>query len=344
MLSFLKRSIGSLRNFKRDWRKQKRNRKQDKFLSAQAQFVTLLQNGDIELADVFIKNLGDELSALAPTLQERLNAERRALVKGLKSSVRVKLWWADRPFPGNIGDAFNPWLIEKITGNPVVRADPSDGVLLAAGSIAGRASGKSHVWGSGFLSRKNVIAPAARWHAVRGPLTRRMVLESGGCCPAIYGDPALIVPRFYPHSAKGGRIGIILHYSHRHLLKPGDAKVISTEGCDEAGIVAFIDAILECDYIFSSSLHGLIFANAYGIEARRCTFSGRRSSIGGDDMKFSDYWLGVGLAEHETFNLGLLKNFDEKILSTYKIHQKSIRFNGDALLEAFPALQRQNQN
>lgn len=319
----------------RNWRKRHADHQA---VEARSRFDALLTAKSFSEASILIAELqASSLSVMASTLAERLHAEERAAASGLSSQDRVTLWWADKPYPGNIGDSFNPWLIEQITGRPVIRADPGDGVLLAVGSIAGRAVSGSKVWGSGFLSRANKVAEAASWHAVRGPISRAMVLQNGGSCPPIFGDPALVLPKYYPAPPQRGvRIGLVLHYSHRKLLKPGDARIVSTEGCGAADTIAFINAILECDYVFSSSLHGLVFANAYGIPARRCIFSDRRASIGGDDMKFADYWEGVELAEHEPLDLAKLRNFDEATLSPYRVPQALIKFDADALLSAFP--------
>jgi len=52
-----------------------------------------------------------------------------------------------------------------------------------------------------------------------------------------------------------------------------------------------VDAINTCRYVASSSLHGLIVANAYGIPAVWTTFA---DTLAGDDTKFFDYYESVG--------------------------------------------------
>jgi len=55
-----------------------------------------------------------------------------------------------------------------------------------------------------------------------------------------------------------------------------------------------IDLILECDRIVSSSLHGIIAAEAYGIPAEWAVWG---SKVIGGEYKFRDYILGTGRPE-----------------------------------------------
>ena len=57
-------------------------------------------------------------------------------------------------------------------------------------------------------------------------------------------------------------------------------------------IETVIDRIASCDCIASSSLHGLIVSHAYGVPAVWIKF---RDLPSGDDVKFHDYYLSLGL-------------------------------------------------
>lgn len=55
----------------------------------------------------------------------------------------------------------------------------------------------------------------------------------------------------------------------------------------------WIDELCSCDCVISSSLHGLIIAEAYGIPTLWVKFS---DEINGDDFKFYDYYASIGLS------------------------------------------------
>lgn len=57
-----------------------------------------------------------------------------------------------------------------------------------------------------------------------------------------------------------------------------------------------VDAIRSSDVVLSSSLHGLIVAEAYGIPASWIRISDR---LQGGSFKFNDYYLATGRAERE---------------------------------------------
>ena len=73
----------------------------------------------------------------------------------------------------------------------------------SAGSVAALAGPGAIVWGAGVMNADDRIDPRAELVAVRGPLTREAALRSGVPCPPVYGDPALLVPRFLLITALG---------------------------------------------------------------------------------------------------------------------------------------------
>ncbi|TPE48391.1 polysaccharide pyruvyl transferase family protein [Amaricoccus solimangrovi] len=254
-----------------------------------------------------IETRGSEADrAFARSRQYRLSFDEEAEARGIAAEARVPLWWWERPYPGNLGDMINPYLIGKLTGVPP-RFAPKGERVLAIGSIIKFARPGDTVWGAGCPSAGHPIEPGAEYRAVRGPLTRRMVLEAGGACAPVYGDPAWLLPLVHPDPGrpKTHRLGLIRHFTHRDRpIELGEGvREIEILRAGREGIEAFLDEMLGCEAIVSTSLHGLIIANAYGIPARLATFVDADRQIHGDGMKFDDYFLSIGLREARPFDL-----------------------------------------
>ena len=135
--------------------------------------------------------------------------------------------------------------------------------------------------------------------AVRGPLTRQYLLEQGIDCPEVYGDPALLLPLIYkPVRTKKYKVGIIPHIcdfdsplvGNLARQKKGKELIIIKMG-DYADWHDVIDEITECEFIVSSSLHGLILSDAYGVPNVWVEFSDK---VVGNGFKFRDYFASVG--------------------------------------------------
>lgn len=197
--------------------------------------------------------------------------------------------------PGNFGDsAINSYLVEKITGHKPQLVSISNRFnhmtnYIISGSILASTDEKSIVWGAGFLGKEDKVrAKPKRVFAVRGKLTRQKLLDQGVECPEVYGDPALLMPRFYkPDVTRGSKVGLVPHYIDmeyaRNISKEQGYKLIKI--C--SGVENVIDEIYACDFILSSSLHGLIIADAYGIPACWIKLS---NNLKGNDFKFVDYY------------------------------------------------------
>lgn len=219
-------------------------------------------------------------------------------------------FWSERKFifkdKENYGDLLSKYLVEKISGRPVKFVQPKKQAwykwnkknYLAIGSIIHHASKDSVVWGSGIIDRKQQIAPAD-FRAVRGPRTRKHLLEMGHECPPVYGDPALLLPEYYhPKVEKRYKIGIIPHYhdfkevSEEYKNDP-EIRVIDMMTLDVEKVTR---QILECESTISSSLHGVIVSHAYGISSVWVEFSDK---LFGDGVKFADYLESVDLPVYE---------------------------------------------
>lgn len=195
----------------------------------------------------------------------------------------------------NWGDLVGPYIVQRITGSvPVPAYSEKKSHLVAVGSILSRCSDSSIVWGAGFISEKDTLsATPAQIAAVRGWHSRKMLERFGVEPPEVVGDPAVLMPQFYRPSPceKRYRIGIVPHYADlplfRDVVLPRDAVLIDIR----QDVEPFVDQLNECEVVLSSSLHGLIAADAYGIPNLWVQFS---SNLVGGGFKFNDYYSSLG--------------------------------------------------
>jgi len=214
-----------------------------------------------------------------------------------KSSLKV-FWWDESH---NFGDALNPLLINMLSGKKVSIIDPifyRHENYLVIGSILAAANKYSVIWGAGFIREESKCKEKPlKVCAVRGPLTRQKLLNSGINCPEVYGDPALLLPLIYaPKIKKQFKLGIIPHIHDKSAewlqkVKKVNIKVIDIQNPDP---MKFIDELLSCEQIASSSLHGLIVADAYKIPSIWLEFSDK---VEGKGFKFRDYFLSVNRSD-----------------------------------------------
>ena len=224
---------------------------------------------------------------------------RLSLKVAFSSNCAIAFWWGPGQFR-NFGDALNPVLIEALSGKTVVHSSrvvnlAGKPVYYVIGSILQRiSSSNAFVWGSGFLdSRDGLETLPRKVLAVRGPLTRRKLLQLGVECPEVYGDPALLCPMLFKPAAKRYRLGFVPHYVDRDSpLLDKFRRMSGVSVIDVTDRVQdVVRGITECEVIASSSLHGLVAADAYGIPSIWVEISGK---LKGDDFKFHDYFQSVG--------------------------------------------------
>nr|WP_298332189.1 polysaccharide pyruvyl transferase family protein [uncultured Christiangramia sp.] len=241
-------------------------------------------------------------------------------------------YWSERKLLSkekeNYGDLISEYITEKISGRRVKWVQPKKQSwynrkktnYLAAGSIIHHATNSSVVWGSGIIDNQQHVAPAD-FRAVRGPQTRKYLLEKHYHCPEVYGDPALLLPEFFnPTIEKKYEIGIIPHYLDFELVSSwykdnNSIKVIDLMTLDVEEVTV---QILSCKQTISSSLHGIIVSHAYGIPSVWVKFSDK---IFGNDIKYKDYLQSVNL-EHYQPEMLKSKLADDQILLLLEKHVK----------------------
>lgn len=208
-----------------------------------------------------------------------------------------------KPFRYNWGDYVSVILCQLI--NPQYRFIPrcytlnaykKDDVLCIGSIITWMTTPQSIIWGSGIVySDREISATPKKVLAVRGPLTRGYLLKKGIECPEVYGDPALLFPKYYqPKVEKKYKLGLIPHFRDKSnfILKKyaNDESVLIIDVQDVHPWQKFIDEICSCEYIASSSLHGIIISDAYNVPNVWVEFpDGERKGFA-----FNDYLCSVG--------------------------------------------------
>ena len=211
--------------------------------------------------------------------------------------------YQDSPF--NLGDALGKVIVRFLLEKKGIDVDqwiPHKKHLFTVGSNIFGSSIKGNyqdatIWGSGILKeplRHEAIAQRLSRRkldirAVRGPLSREVLLRFGHKCPEVYGDPAILMPLFYqPKSEKKYKYNIVSQFVHEqefHETHPNERMI--SMNTDNYKYV--IDEIVSSELIFSSSLHGIILAESYGVPA--IFFRGLGKRI---DFKYLDYYYSTG--------------------------------------------------
>jgi len=202
------------------------------------------------------------------------------------------VWFVGEP---NWGDGLNQVLIEGFSGRKArYETDRKFEKFLVVGSILENADERTVVWGAGFLNAEaNVLEKPKAIYAVRGPLSRRRLRACGIECPEVYGDPALLLPRLYaPGIEKKYDVGLIAHYvdkGHPWIEQYRDDSKVRIIDI-QSDTRAFVQEVKSCKLVISSSLHGIICADAYGIPALWVELS---DQVIGKGFKFFDYFASI---------------------------------------------------
>ena len=241
----------------------------------------------------------------------------------------------------NMGDILSPMIANHYGSKKVRRISKRDCKryehYFMIGSILQRCTDKSIIWGSGIISKNSQLAQKPKKVlAVRGPLTRQKLIEQGVECPEVYGDPALLLPEIHPdrNTEKKYKVGIIPHFKDKKdpwlkmdFLNDPQIRIIDIQNKDP---LAVVDEMLSCERIISSSLHGIIVADAYHIPAVWIEFT---NPFEDGHFKFQDYFASVGRKVEGPVRVEGLKGLEDivKIVTPY-----NIKIDLELLKNSFP--------
>ena len=205
-------------------------------------------------------------------------------------------WWDAKP---NFGDTLSRVVTAYASGREVVHAAPRKAEIFAVGSVlqfAKRVWGNDNrpqhrpaIWGTGMMNAlKADFVEHVDIHMLRGPITASLLGVKTEC----FGDPGVLTAEALGAlPERHDKIGLVLHHSQL-----GDARIVALLNTEPR--VHYIDVqgtpedvcreIGACAHVISSSLHGLIVADSYGVPNTWL------DPMAHARMKYYDYAAGVG--------------------------------------------------
>src|SRR4051794_32177896 len=196
----------------------------------------------------------------------------------------------------NLGDALSPIIVSVMSGRGVQHRhfDDHGERMVAVGTIGhAQRNGIVHYWGTVVDDRAGAsgryVRPRdtdIRIHALRGPYSAQILAREGERPPEIFGDPVWFLPKLL--SARNAEpkyeLGVVVHISelveksaiasvkpelHRYEIPPSlqsSIRIINTYASPTPqALFGKIDEILSCRRIASTSFHGLVIAETFGI-------------------------------------------------------------------------------
>jgi len=281
----------------------------------------------------------------------------------------------------NLGDALSPVMVALCTSMDVMRVPSASANprLAAVGTIGhGMRGGEVWFWGTGCSPYLNPAAkkpivkepfhpPAeTKFHvyATRGPVSGRLL--NGDKPVGAFGDPVWLLPRFYkPKIEKKWKLGVILHLSElsdrafeahpRDALKRYD---IPAELADQVKLINTvteispkamqerIDEILSCERIVSTSLHGMVYAESYGIPCLH--FAAGLGATGlhrvplvdaatNLDLRIVDLYMGLGAKTIQVYNQSRAETTDWwAVIKAIDENWEEKKLDEERLLDSIP--------
>lgn len=269
----------------------------------------------------------------------------------------INLYYKKLP---NMGDLLNPLIVKEVFGfeskhNTFLTCEMSgigsglESFLLAdkftkraAQKLTAPFLGEVHIWGTGFI-RENInesyfYRKNTNFHAVRGELSKAKVERIIGRKLNIpTGDAGLLADRLVKRKlTKKYSVGVIPHFREQDnpifaQIKSMHPNSIMIDLRDDP--VTVVEQIAECDVIISSSLHGLIVADAFGVPNVHIVVT---DNLKGDGFKFKDYYSSFNV-EYRPINLNHEPIPTVKdVIDRYQITEAMVEKKKRELIASFP--------
>lgn len=271
----------------------------------------------------------------------------KKLIESKQPVVSISCWTNGKEgsaWHRNWGDDINISFIPKLIDKQVKKltsADKGFTNYLFIGSVLSNefVNKNTVIWGSGIPSEKVKLNKPKEVKAVRGPLTRKLLLENGINCPEVYGDPALLIPLVYnPTVEKKYKIGIIPHFTNvnssllKHFSDNDNVKIINLGKYSKWTDI--INEILSCEFIVSESLHGLIVAEAFNIPNLWINIENNSAKNKGY-FKYHDFFLSLGKDREKPYQLTTKTKIND-LLALLKKYERHFEIDLDKLIDSCP--------
>lgn len=189
-------------------------------------------------------------------------------------------WWMGRR---NWGDLLTPLLLKHFCDIEVSWAPAAAADLVVIGSVLEHIPDgwQGRIVGAGKQHQESAMPVSPEILALRGPLSAKGIRGDFAL-----GDPGLLANELVHVETKKHDLGVVPHWSDPGLADNFTRyrPVVINPAGDPLDV---LQTIGECRKIVSSSLHGIILADAFGIP-RRYEHAPRLDYEGGD-FKFRDY-------------------------------------------------------
>lgn len=261
----------------------------------------------------------------------------------------------------NAGDLMNVDIVERLSGRKVARSKTFCAEMTAiGGALIGLQYAEKttqrmcqhvlsiiygnkpiYVWGSGFLhdyNTRNFYRNNLKVCALRGKKTQQKLKDlTGNYYDVPLADAGLLVGMLMEQQPeKQYKIGLIPHMWHQN-----EASVVEMAAREDVHLINIKRTpqevaydIAQCETIASTSLHGLVFADALHIPNMHVI--GDRELRGGN-FKYEDYYSAFNVKDNACVLSEHIPTYEE-IIDCYQIDWGLVEEKKKALVECFPKI------
>jgi len=197
-----------------------------------------------------------------------------------------------------------------------------DARLLSIGSVLHFARDGDIVWGSGVngkVSGDAISASDLDVRAIRGPLTAGALRDRGISTPEVFGDPGLLAPSLFGVTRDALPTIEITSLPNLHDLRSwrGAPGMLSPRN----DYLAVMRTIASSRHLVTSSLHGIVIADALGVPVSPVRPTAEAM------FKYEDYYEGTGRR---------LPVFSASVKAALDVRAPGLEWDPQPLIDAFP--------